>query len=205
MKKVDLRKELKEFYNPPKGKISVVDVQTMNYLMINGSGDPNISQSYKGAVEALFSLSYALKFKIKKGNLVIDYSVMPLEGLWWTQEGRKFDINNKSNWQWTAMIMQPEWITEDLVQETAQEVMKKKSLPAIQHIKFESYLEGQSAQILYIGPYADEGPTIEQIKLFIKEQGGDFNGKHHEIYLNDPSRSSPDKLKTIIRQPFKEN
>ncbi len=202
MKKVDFKKELKQLYNPSKKEISIVDAPKMNFLMINGAGNPNTSQKYKDAIEALFSVSYTLKFMIKKGKLAVDYAVMPLEGLWWAKKGEKFSIEHKDNWQWTAMIMQPKWITQTLVNEAIEQVKKKKGLSVLKDLHFASLKEGKTAQIMYIGPYKDEAPTIKKIHEFIKQNGNKLTGKHHEIYLNDPRRSAPEKLKTIIRQPF---
>jgi hypothetical protein len=200
--KIDLRKELKHLYNPSSKQIAVVDVPEMNFLMIDGQGDPNTSAAYRDAVEALFAVSYTLKFMIKKSESPVDYAVMPLEGLWWVEDMTKFSMNDKQAWKWTSMIMQPEYITEELLQEALGQVRKKKDLPALSGMRFESFHEGQAAQILYFGPYADEGPTIEGIHRFIAEQGNRLRGQHHEIYLSDPRRTTPAKLKTVIRQPF---
>lgn len=203
MQKIDLKKELKHLYNPSKSEISIVNVPNMNFLMIDGKGDPNTSQQYKEAVEALFTTAYALKFAIKKSNIAIDYGVMPLEGLWWTEPMESFSLDDKNSWLWKMMIMQPEWITESLVEDIIPQVTKKKNLPAIQQIRFQSFSEGSAAQILYIGPYKDEHPTIQKIHKFIEDKGHNLSGKHHEIYLSDPRKTASEKVKTIIRQPFK--
>ena len=200
--KIDLRKELKHLYNPSSKQIAIVDVPEMNFLMIDGQGDPNTSVAYRNAVEALFAVSYTLKFMIKKGESAVDYAVMPLEGLWWVEDMTQFSVNDKDAWKWTSMIMQPEYVTEELLQEALKQVGKKKDLPALSGMRFESFREGQAAQILYFGPYSDEGPTIERIHRFIVEQGRRLLGRHHEIYLSDPRRTAPAKLKTVIRQPF---
>jgi len=200
--KIDLKKELKHLYNPSAKQVSVVEVPEMNFLMIDGTGDPNTSQAYQDAVEALYSIAYALKFMVKKGKSAVDYAVMPLEGLWWVDDMTRFSMNDKDAWKWTSMIMQPEFITAGLFQEALRQVKKKKDLPALSGMRFESFYEGQAAQILYFGPYSDEGPTIERIHRFIVEQARRLRGRHHEIYLSDPRRTAPAKLKTIIRQPF---
>lgn len=205
MKKIDLKKELKHLYNPSTKEISIVDVPKMNFLMIDGKGDPNTSQEYKEAIEALYTVSYSLKFMIKKGETAIDYVVMPLEGLWWTDDMAQFSTENKGIWKWTAMIMQPEYVTKDLVTKAFEQVEKKKNPPALSKMRFESFHEGLSAQIMHIGPYSAEGPTIKKLHSFIKEKGYEFDGlvqKHHEIYLSDPRRTAPEKMKTIIRQPM---
>jgi len=202
MEKIDLKKQLKHLYNPSKKLITVVDVPRMNFLMIDGQGDPNTSAAYKNAVEALFSVSYEIKFMVKKGETAVDYTVMPLEGLWWADDMSKFSVEDKDSWKWTSMIMQPEYVTEELFNEARIKVEQKKGLSTLSDLRFESFHEGQAAHIMYIGPYADEGPTIAAIHNFIKEQGHDLSGKHHEIYLSDFRRTAPEKLKTVIRQPF---
>jgi hypothetical protein len=202
MQKIDYKKELKHLYKPSGKKIGIVDVPQMNFLMIDGQGDPNTSQDYKDAIEALFSVSYTLKFRIKKGELAIDYGVMPLEGLWWVDDMTQFNIDDKSNWKWTAMIMQPEHVSADLVREAILQVEKKKGLSALSKLRFEAFTEGKAAQTLYTGPFSDEGPTIEALHQFIEEQGYQCSGKHHEIYLSDFRRTAPEKLKTVIRQPL---
>jgi hypothetical protein len=180
----------------------LVDVPEMNFLMIDGTGDPNTSPEYKDAIESLYSISYALKFMVKKAR-AIDYVVMPLEGLWWTDEPSQFTMENKDIWKWTAMIMQPECVTEELFNRAVEQVKIKKNLPALSKIKFKSLHEGLSAQVMYVGPYSAEGPTIEKLRSFIKENKYELIGKHHEIYLSDPRKSEPEKLKTVIRQPIK--
>lgn len=202
MSKVDLKKDLKHLYNPSAKEVSVVDVPPMNFLMIDGAGDPNISLEYRQAINALFSLSYVLKFRVKKSSGV-DYAVMPLEGLWWTDDPSQFSMSNKGIWKWTAMIMQPEYVTGELLAGALGEVRKKKDLAALDRVRFESYHEGLSAQIMHIEPYAAEEPTIARLHSFIRESGYDLNGKHHEIYLSDPRRTAPEKLKTVLRQPIR--
>ncbi len=202
MMKIDFKKELKHLYNPSAKKVETVDVPMMNFLMIDGSGDPNTAQEYKDSVEALFAVSYALKFMVKKEKGV-DYGVLPLEGLWWTDDITQFSTENKDAWKWTSIIMQPEYVTEDLVRKALEEVEKKKDPLALPKIRFESFHEGLSAQTMHIGPYSAEGPTIEKLHNFIKENGYELKGKHHEIYLSDPRRSAPERMKTAIRQPMR--
>lgn len=207
MPKRDFRKENKELYNPSAKEVSIVDVPEMNFLMIDGEGDPNISQEYQASIEALFSVSFKVKFISEKENSQ-DYVVMPLEGLWWVENMEDFSIQDKSGWKWTAMIRQPDFITKDMIKRAIEEVEKKKSLPALSRIRFESLHEGLSAQIMHIGPYYEEGPTIEKLHNFIEENGYEFDGsvpgeKHHEIYISNMRRTSPEKLKTIMRQPLK--
>lgn len=202
MEKIDFKKELKHLYRPTTKRIDIVDVPEMNFLMVDGKGDPNTAKEYSDAIEALYSVSYTLKFMVKK-NLNIDYGVLPLEGLWWADDMTSFSTGNKDEWKWTALIMQPEYISKDKVEKAFETVKKKKDLPALPKMRFSNFNEGLSAQTMYIGPYADEGPTIQRIHDFIRETGHELRGKHHEIYLSDPRRSKPEKLKTVIRQPIK--
>jgi hypothetical protein len=168
--------------------------------MIDGHGDPNRSPRYQTAVQALYAVSYRLKFAIKRAGGP-DYMVAPLEGLWWTQDMASFSVEDKSDWDWAMMIMQPTEATPELVEQTVREVAQKKQLPAAAELRLQRYPEGASAQILHLGPYADEGPTIARLHAFIHEQGYQLRGRHHEIYLADPRRTAPERLKTIIRQP----
>jgi len=202
MEKIDYKKKLANFYSVRKNKIIIEDVPSMNYLMIDGEGDPNTSIDYKNAIEALFALSYAIKFFVKKGNQQVDYGVMPLESQWWTDNMAEFSTSNKFLWKWTASIMQPEIVTREIFEECLKEVSKKKDLPALSRIVFGSCTDGLCAQLLYIGPYSDETPTIEKLHAFVKAEGYSLAGKHREIYLNDPRRTAEDRLKTIIRQPI---
>jgi hypothetical protein len=202
---VDLKKELKNLYNPSAKEVSVEDVPSMNFLMVDGKGDPNTTPEYADALEALYAVSYAIKFKIKKTHDGVDYAVMPLEGLWWADDMREFSVEDKDAWKWTAMIMQPEeYVSEELFEEVKSEVKKKKELSAIPRMRFEAFREGVSAQIMHVGPFSAEGPTIEKVHRCIEKRGGEPRGKHHEIYLSDFRRTKPERLKTVIRQPFVE-
>lgn len=203
MIKLDIKKELQQLYKPSIKHASLVDVPKMHFLMVDGKGDPNSAPEFQDAVEALYSLSYTLKFMVKKGPSLIDYKVMPLEGLWWTDDMSAFSVERKEDWYWTLMIMQPEFVTDNLFTEALLQVQKKKSLPALPGVRLESYLEGLSAQIMHSGPFSDEGPTVARLHEFIKDEGYEPAGKHHEIYLGDPRKASPDKMKTVIRQPVR--
>lgn len=202
MKTIDFKKELKHLYKPSAKEVIQVDIPNMNYLMADGEGDPNTSKEFSDAVEALFSVSYTVKFKIKKGELAIDYGVMPLEGLWWADDMSKFSIEDKSNWKWTLMIMQPDFVTHEMIEASISEVRKKKNPAAISKIRFESFSEGRCAQILHVGPFSEERATIEKIHAFINSRSK-LIGKHHEIYLSDIRKADPKKWKTVIRQPMK--
>ncbi|RJO61129.1 MAG: hypothetical protein C4542_07110 [Dehalococcoidia bacterium] len=203
MEKLDLKKGLKHLYNPSSKAPVMLDVPPMNFLAVDGKGAPD-GPDAMAAMEALYPVAYTLKFTIKKGPLAIDYPVMPLEGLWWGDDMTVFSTGNKAAWKWTYMIMQPEFITADMVKKAIEEVSRKKNPPALGKMRFESFEEGTSAQIMYTGPYSAEGPTIKRLHDFIHEKGLVFDGlkqKHHEIYLFDPRRTAPEKLKTVIRQP----
>jgi hypothetical protein len=205
MKKIDYKKEFKHLYNPPWKEVAFISVPAMKFLMIDGKGDPNTSKDYQDAIEALFSVSYTLKFMVKKGKLQVDYGVLPLEGLWWMDDTSQFSIDHKDKWKWTSMIMQPDYITQEMVKAAIDQVNKKKKLAALSLMRFENYNEGEAAQIMHIGPFSDEGANIEKVHSVINEKGYQLAGKHHEIYLSDFRRTAPEKLKTIIRQPIKQS
>lgn len=200
MQKVDYKKELKNLYNPSPKEVVTVDVPAMNFLMVDGKGDPGKAQEFQDAIEALYSVSYTLKFMIKKAQ-DIDYGVLPLEGLWWADTMDDFMNSNRDNWQWTLMIMQPQFVTRELVEEALKQVEKKKNLPALAKVRFEEFAEGLSAQLMHIGPFSEEGPNIQRIHKFIEERGRKPRGKHHEIYLSDIRKVAPEKMKTVLRQP----
>jgi hypothetical protein len=197
--KVDLKKELKHLFAPPTHPV-MVDVPDMSFLMIDGEGDPNVSQEYRDAIQALFSVSYGSKFALKR-EAGLDYTVMPLEGLWWPGEGTAFSLEEKGAWRWTAMIVQPPEVTTELVQRVTAEAWRKHQLRALWKLRLEALHEGLAAQIMHIGPYAAERPTIERLHAFIEAEGYVPRGKHHEIYMGDPRRTAPERLKTVIRQP----
>jgi len=200
MKKVDYKKELKHLYGSSSKKVVIVEVPSMNYFMVDGEGGP-AAESYQQAIEALYGLSFTVKFDVKKG-VGLDYTVMPLEGLWWAKDITAFSADRKDEWLWKMMIMQPDHVTAKHVNAATKQLREKKNPLALDKIRFESYHEGPSVQILHIGPYDDEGPTIAQMHKFIDENGYQLHMKHHEIYLSDPRRSKPEKLKTVLRQPI---
>ncbi len=202
MQKIDLKKELKHLYQPSAKTVARVDVPALQFLMIDGEGDPNTSHEYAQAVEALFSVSYTLKFMIKKGPQAIDYAVMPLEGLWWADDMSSFANNERSKWKWTMMIMQPHFVESAVIQSAIEDVRRKKALPAVDRLRLETFAEGPCAQVLHVGPFSDEGLTIRRVHEFIGAKGA-LTGKHHEIYLSDVRRADPAKWKTIIRQAMK--
>lgn len=200
MEKIDYYSILKHLYQPSAKAVVIVDVPPMNFVMIDGTGDPNSSEEYQQALESLYSISYTLKFMVKNGASAIDYRVMPLEGLWWVDDMRDFSIHAKSEWKWTAMIMQPPVVTSEMV-DAAFDLARKKGLAAAIKARFESFNEGLCAQILHIGPFTAEGPTIAKVHDFIHARG-ELRGQHHEIYLSDIRKANPSKWKTVIRQPM---
>ena len=202
MEKMDYKKELKELYKPSAKNAEVVDVPEMNYLMIDGKGDPSKEKSYQQAIEALYAVSYTIKFMIKKGEIGIDYGVLPLEGLWWADDIAAFKEDRRDEWLWTMMIMQPGIVTKKIVDEAITQVKEKKNPAGLDKIRFSTFEEGKSAQIMHIGPFSEEGPTIEKLHAFISENNSKLRDKHHEIYLTDIRRARPEKWKTIIRHPI---
>lgn len=200
MPKIDFKRELRQLYLPGR-KPALVDVPEMRFVMIDGRGDPNTAKSYREAIEALYAVAYTVKFALKRTPDGIDFAVMPLEGLWWSDDMTTFPAGGKSRWSWTAMIMQPEPVTGALVDDAIHQVSTKKSLPALDLLRYERFAEGRAAQVMYVGPYSDEGPSIAALHRFIDEQGLTRSGKHHEIYLGDPRRTAPERLRTVIRQP----
>jgi hypothetical protein len=177
-------------------------VPELSFLIVDGIGDPNTSRDHKEAVEALFADSYRVKFAVKRGAAGMDYGVMPLEGLWWVDDMSTFSHDDKSNWSWTAMIMQPDVVMDELVRRSIPEASRKKPLPAATRLRLDRFGEGLVAQVLHWGAYSSERPTIERLHAFIAEAGYSLRGKHREIYLSDPSPAETAKLKTIVRQPI---
>jgi hypothetical protein len=151
MEKINFLKKFDKFYNQSSKKVTIVDVPVMNYLMIDGEGDPNKSKVFSDAVEILFSLSYTIKFMIKKGPTVLDYGVMPLEGVWWVDDISTFTMDKKDNWKWTMMIMQPEFVTESIVECAFTQVNKKKKLCALENVRFKSMGDGYLLKFCILG------------------------------------------------------
>jgi hypothetical protein len=210
MEKLDLKKDLKYLYVPPSKAVTVVDVPKLQFLMIDGAIEPGMapgtSSLFQENITALYGAAYTLKFmaKLRKNNPV-DYPVMALEGLWWVEDGY-FDIAIKDNWLYTLMILVPELITPTMLEDALAQLRKKKGdLPGFTRLRMETFREGLCVQIMHIGPYADEPATVEKMQAFMKEKGYrdqvGQGGKHHEIYMGDPRRADPSKLKTVLRHP----
>ena len=203
MSKIDFKKELKHLYGPSTKRFVLVDVPPMQFLMVDGHGDPNTAQFYQDGLEALYAVAYKIKFLSKKAS-AMDYVVPPLEGLWWAEDIAAFTAgDDKSGWDWTMMIMQPEWISAELFGQAVHQAGKKE-LSALPLLRLDTYHEGLSVQIMHVGPYDDEAPTLDRMHHeFISQGGYEMAGKHHEIYLSDPRRVPPEKLKTVLRQPVR--
>ncbi len=198
-------KDLIKLYYSPSAKLpQIITAPPLNFLMIDGHGDPNTDPSYAAAVSALYTLSYTLKFDMKKVGSP-EFKVFPLEGLWWAEDVNAFLTGDKSKWDWTMMIAQPDWvIREDIDRAIARAASSGKvSGDILKEVRFENFDEGLVVQMMHIGPYSEEGPNIARMHAHAREQGYELRDKHHEIYLGDPNRSAPEKLKTIIRQPVR--
>ena len=207
MSPLDLVKTLHPLYSPPKDRCVIVEVPDLAFLMVDGRGDPGASEAFEAAVQALYSAAYTLKFSLKKTDPERDFKVAPLEGLWWTDEAAPTmdDLQrDRDAWNWTMMIAVPDAVTADEVTAAAGAAARKRELTAAPLIRLERLEEGLAAQIMHIGPYADEAPTIERLHEFVAAQGYELRGRHHEIYLGDPRRTAPARLKTVVRHAVRE-
>lgn len=199
--KVDFKKQI-ETYSAPRGRFEIVTVPQMQFLMIDGHGDPNTSKAYEAALTTIYPVAYTLRF-LSKNELDRDYTVMPLEGLWWADDMISFtSARDKSRWDWTVMIMTPEWITSEHFGSAVESVRRKGAAALLDAIRLEAFDEGLAVQTLHIGPYDDEAPLLDAMHNdFIPSNSLRMTGRHHEIYLSDPRRAAPEKLRTILRQP----
>lgn len=214
MKVLDLRKQYKHLYQPSAKKIEIVQVPCLQFAMIDGAiekgSEPGKSPSFAEATQAMYSMAYTLKFMIKKSKTTpIDYPVMALEGLWWVEDGM-FDISVKDNWFYTLMILQPEVITPEIFEEARERVRSKRGdSGSLSKMRLGTFEEGLCVQVMHIGPYATEPATIERMRDFAQENGYrdrvGLGGKHHEIYLGDPRKADPAKLKTVLRHPVEKH
>jgi len=207
MEKLDLKKDYKHLYNPSAKQVVLVTVPRFNFIMVDGKIPPNIkvndAPDYQNALDTLYSLSYTIKFMCKQRKTSpVDYPVMPLEGLWWSKSSTKeFTPSRKDTWYFTAMIMQPSPVTKAVFAEGVDAVRAKKNPIMLDAARFESFDEGKAVQVMHLGPYSEEPATIARMVAFSDEHGYKPNGKHHEIYLSDPRRTAPAKLKTVLRHP----
>ena len=206
MQKTDLKQQFKELYRPPAHPVTV-DVPPLDFLTIDGAGAPEQSERFQSAIGALYGISYTLKFMLKKSPVegVGDFTVMPLESLWGDEAGgeeaARFMQTEPATWSWTLMIALPGAVTPDLVAAATDELRRRKNPPNLGDVRFERLSEGRCVQVMHVGPYDAEAPTIERLHAFALEQGFALRGRHHEIYLSDPRRTAPERLKTVIRQP----
>ncbi len=205
MKKIDLKRDLKQYYAPSAKRIELVDVPQFNFITLRGAIEPGYepdnSPAFQQATAALYALAYNLKFMSKKrDDEPIDFAVMPLEGLWWIEDG-KFDIAIKDNWHWQLMIHQPQHITVEMLQEAVHQVRRKNDNPDVARARLEPFHEGLSVQTMHIGPYSTEPATVARMEAFAAENGYQMDKNHHEIYLGDPRRADLEKLRTILRHP----
>jgi len=210
MKTLDLKKQFKHLYQPSAKKVEIVQVPRLQFAMIDSAiekgAEPGTSPAFQEAMMALYGLSYTLKFtsKLRKKN-PIDYPIMALEGLWWVEDGH-FDLTVKDNWCYTVMMLQPEHISHEMFEEAREQVRKKRGdSAALSKARLEYFEEGLCVQVMHIGSYATEPATVERMKAYAEENGYrdlvGSGGKHHEIYLGDPRRADPAKLKTVLRHP----
>ena len=210
MKTIDLKKDLKYLYAPSARQVELVQVPRMQFAMIDGAIEkgegPGTSQGFQEATQALYGIAYTLKFMLKKRKThAVDYPVMALEGLWWVEDGI-FDIRVKDKWHYTLMILQPEIITQDVFEQGRAEVRRKRGdSTALSGLRLASFDEGLCMQVMHIGPYAEEPATVERMRAFAAENGYrdciGQGGKHHEIYMGDPRKADPARLKTVLRHP----
>jgi hypothetical protein len=205
-KAFDYKKEFKDLYLP-KGQPALITVPAMNFFMVDGRGDPNNSAGFQQAIELLYALSFTIKMSKMKGNQpdgYYEYVVPPLEGLWWIDNGC-FSLDQRENWQWTLMIRQPDFVTPEVGEWARNETGRKKPGLSVEDARLERFEEGLCVQMMHIGPYSDEPDTMEKMHAFIEANGLKdklgHGGKHHEIYLSDPRKGKPEKMKTVLRHP----
>lgn len=200
----DITKDRKELYKPSAKHPSLVEVPVQEFLMLDGTGDPNGSALYSEVVSSLYATAYTLKFSLKKDAPERDFKVAPLEGLWWADDMELFQSHyeDKSGWIWTMMMAMPPGLAQAELDAAKAEAKRKRGLAAIDWVRLESYEEGLAVQMMHIGPYSEEGPNIKRTHEFAAAEGYILRGKHHEIYLSDPNRTAQERMKTIIRQPI---
>ena len=197
---VDLRRQQPELYRAT-AQPRFVDVPELPFLVVDGEGDPNTAPGYAEAVQALYTVAYTLRFALKRRPDGVDAPVMPLEGLWWADDLSVFRGGDRSAWLWTMAIRQPDQVGADDVAAAVEQARRKKGATGLDRVRWERFAEGRAAQVLHVGPYSAEGPTIERLHRFIAGSGCALSGRHHEIYLGDPRRAAPERLRTILRQP----
>jgi hypothetical protein len=200
--KLDFRKVYHHLYSPSAKEAQEVLVPELQFAMVDGEGAPEGSEEFQNAIAALYGVTYTMKFSRKKAGIGPNYSVSPLEGLWWMADGADFDMSRPADWRWTLMIMQPDFITREEFTRTVSQLAIEKRNAFLNRLRLELFDEGKVVQILHIGPYDQEARSLEKLQAYVKAHGYKFRGKHHEIYLGDPRRAKPDKLRTILRHPI---
>ena len=198
----DFRKQMAPFITARRDP-KVIRLPALKYLMVTGKGDPATGKEFQEAVQALYTLIYTLKFSGQPGSRQREMPVLPLDALWWMPGIKGFPATApRSAWRWQAMLAVPGFVTEGMLAKVRKGILAKKPMPALRKVRLKIWKEGLCAQVLHVGPYAAERPTIERLHAFIADQGFRPAGRHHEIYLSDPARTSPKNLKTILRQPM---
>ena len=198
--KLDLKHELRSLYAASLTP-RFVDVPCLPYLMLDGHGDPNTNPGYAVAVKTIYAVANALKSAVRHAEAAVDFTVMPLEGLWWSAEKIPYLAGERANWDWTLMIAQPEFVTAELVDEVRACAARKSAPETVAAVRLGTLCEGPCAQVMHIGPDASETSAVLRLRDFIAANGRVAVGRHHEIYLSDPNRTAPQRLKTVIRQP----
>jgi hypothetical protein len=202
--KLDFKKEYKSLFSPSAKEPEIIEVPAFKYIMIDGQGDPNTSEKFSDKIQVLYGLSYTIKFMLKLDEKdPFDFTVPPLSGLWCADDMTAYSEGRKHEWKWTLMILMPDRVTLEVFEEGKRKLRKKKNPNFLDQTRLEIYEEGLSAQIMHIGPYAEEAPTIAKLHDFFQDKGYTFSGRHHEIYLSDPRRCQPEKMRTILRQSIK--
>jgi len=205
MKRLDLKKTLKPYFQPRANRVELVDVPAFRYLMLDGRIEPGVkvgdSPAFQEGFQAIYGVAFTLKFMSKlRSRNPIDYPVMAPEALWWSRTGG-FSVSEP--WAWTLMMTVPDHVTPAMFRQAVERVKEKRDIPSLARLRLESFREGMAVQALHVGPYADEPRTIEKMTAFAESRGYRFRGKHHEIYLGDPRRADPAKLKTVLRHPVR--
>lgn len=200
MEKLDLKKEYRELYRASEKRYAIIEVPELSYLTIDGQGTPG-GEGFQEAIGALYGLAYGIKFSCKEQGR--DFTVMPLETIWW-MDGAELSEDNRDSWSWKLLIAVPDYVGNAELNSTREAARKKKDSPRLKDVRLESMGNGKAAQLLHVGPYDEVGRTVERLEELVKADGYAFSGRHHEIYLNDPCRVDVSRLKTIVRHPIKE-
>ena len=201
MDKVDLRREIAT-YAAPRGRPQLVEVAPAQFLAVDGHGDPDTAPAYADALATLYPVAYRLKFASRSAGR--DHVVMPLEALWTADDLAAFtSARDKSRWSWTLLVGVPPWQGAADVERARDEVGRRGGAPALPLLRLERLDEGLVVQTLHVGPYEDEGPAIAAMHAYAAEEGFALTGRHHEVYLSDPRRTAPARLRTVLRQPVR--